>query len=198
MNKRNKLKPITHTILPTKYGEFTLYIFKKSVSNMENLVLIKGNIKNSKICIPVRVHSSCATGDIFGSLRCDCGKQLETAMKLITLNKEGIIIYLSQEGRGIGLTNKIKSYVLQDQGLDTVEANKKLGFAPDMRTYKKAIQILAYFNVTKVELMTNNPKKIQALEKVGITVKRHPLWVGRTKYNKKYLATKINKLKHLK
>jgi 3,4-dihydroxy 2-butanone 4-phosphate synthase/GTP cyclohydrolase II len=183
--------------IPTKYGEFTMYIFKKDHSRKQDVVLVKGQIKDSKTFVPLRIHSSCITGDIFGSLRCDCGKQLETALKVIQKKENGILIYLDQEGRGIGLVSKLKAYVLQDQGLDTVEANLRLGYPADLRTYSSVIDILKHFKVDKVEIMTNNPDKIDALKKAGIKVRRHPLWVGRSKHNRVYLATKLSKMNHM-
>ncbi len=145
----------------------------------------------------VRVHSECFTGDIFGSLRCDCGEQLETAMELLQKEKAGILIYLKQEGRGIGLINKIKAYKIQEQGLDTIEANHKLGFSSDLRNYALAAHILRYLNVTTINLLTNNPHKMSDLELYGITVaQRIPLEGKAHVNNKNYLSTKKNKMGH--
>ncbi|MBI2436895.1 MAG: GTP cyclohydrolase II [Candidatus Magasanikbacteria bacterium] len=198
MAKVKAKKMLAQTTLPTRYGNFELYVFEGLDPHRDEVVITKGKIRNSKTYVPLRIHSSCVTGDIFGSMRCDCGKQLETALKTIQKKGFGMLIYLDQEGRGIGLVNKIKAYTLQDEGYDTVEANKRLGFASDLRNYDSVIEILRYFDIKKVELMTNNSEKIEVLKKAEFSVRRHPLWVGRSKYNKKYLATKVSKMKHLK
>mgnify|MGYP001615925178 FL=1 len=145
----------------------------------------------------VRLHSACATGEIFGSLRCDCQAQLHKAFKAIGQAKTGVLIYLNQEGRGIGLVNKIKAYVLQDKGLDTAQANEQLGFAKDERNYAIAAHILKDLNITQIILLTNNPAKIKDLEKFGLEVKRKALQTKPTKYNRYYLATKRKKLGHI-
>jgi len=145
----------------------------------------------------VRIHSSCHTGDIFGSFRCDCGPQLEHALKLIEKNGSGVLLYLSQEGRGIGLFNKIKAYALQDEGLDTVEANERLGFAPDMRDYHVAAAILEDLQISSIDLLTNNPNKEKQLAELGIAInKRIPLEIPPNEYDKRYLQTKKEKLHH--
>ncbi len=176
--------------LPTKYGLFKILIYQSSA------VLIMGNVKNPKPIL-VRIHSQCLTGDSFYSLRCDCGWQLQTSMKKIQKAGRGIIIYLNQEGRGLGLTNKIKAYSLQDQGLDTVDANNALGLPSDTRDYSLAADILKDLHITSINLLTNNPQKIDQLEKYGITVnKRISLEVTPNKNNKKYLKTKKEKMGH--
>jgi len=146
-----------------------------------------------------RVHSECLTGDALHSLRCDCGPQLQAAMKMLAENKSGILLYLRQEGRGIGLVNKIRAYALQDQGHDTVEANEMLGFPADLREYNICLDILQHFNITSVNLLTNNPKKVSALEEVGISVaQRTSLHEGKNEKNTEYLNTKRDKMGHLR
>ncbi len=182
--------------LPTEYGIFNIKTYEDTLSGVVHIVLMKGEI-NPEEPILVRVHSECFTGDIFGSRRCDCGEQLHKAMKEIA-KKEGVILYLRQEGRGIGLANKLKAYELQDQGMDTVEANVELGFPPDLRDYGIGAQILADLGVKKIRLMTNNPRKIVGLEGYGIEiVERVSIQVQPRKENEKYLATKKSKLGHL-
>lgn len=178
-------------ILPTEYGTF-----KISVYQGEHTVLIKGaNLSIEPVL--VRIHSQCLTGDTFLSLRCDCRQQLHQSMKLIQKEDRGVIIYLNQEGRGIGLANKIKAYALQDSGLDTVEANKKLGLEADPRNYKIAAQILKYLKISKISLLTNNPDKENQIKRYGITVVNCiPLEVIPNRNNKNYLQTKKNKLGH--
>jgi len=176
--------------LPTKYGLFKILIYQS------NVVLFMGDINNQKPIL-TRIHSQCLTGDSFYSLRCDCGDQLQASMKKIQKKSRGIIIYLNQEGRGLGLTNKIKAYSLQDQGLDTVDANHALGLPSDARDYFLAASILKDLKIRSVNLLTNNPEKIDQLEKYGITVnKRIPLEVTPNKVNKKYLKTKKEKMGH--
>lgn len=182
--------------LPTKfYGDFIIHVYEDKEGN-HHVALVKGNV-NGKKNVLVRVHSECLTGDTFHSLRCDCGEQIEKALSMI--GKEGgILVYLRQEGRGIGLLNKIKAYNLQDQGMDTVEANEKLGFKPDLRDYTIGAQILADLGLTTIKLLTNNPKKISGLEKYGLKiVKRIPLIIKANKHTEKYLKAKKEKLGHL-
>lgn len=179
--------------LPTEYGDFDVIVYE-SDEGLHHVALIKGNINKKDVL--VRVHSECLTGDVLHSLRCDCRQQLDKALKLI--GKEGgVLVYLRQEGRGIGLLNKIKAYSLQDRGLDTVEANEKLGFKGDMRDYTIGVQILADLGLKRIRLMTNNPMKIEGLEKYGIEiVERVPLIIKPNTTNKKYLEAKKKKLGH--
>jgi 3,4-dihydroxy 2-butanone 4-phosphate synthase/GTP cyclohydrolase II len=192
----NNLKKVAKTILPTKYGKFRLHAYQEP-AGPTHLALIVGNVKGAAR-LPVRLHSECVTGDALGSLRCDCGSQLESAMKFIQNKKRGVLIYLDQEGRGIGLANKMKAYALQDKGLDTVEANFRLGFVEDKRDYFAAAKILKDLGVKSILLITNNPKKIQGIKKYGIKVEgRIPLITKPNEYNERYLKTKKEKLGHL-
>ena len=183
--------------LPTKFGEFTISTFEEPCGK-DHIALTIGDIKNENT-VMCRVHSECLTGDALHSLRCDCGPQLQAAMKKLAKNKSGILLYLRQEGRGIGLVNKIRAYALQDQGHDTVEANEMLGFAADLREYNICLDILEHFKITSVNLLTNNPKKVSALEEVGIRVtQRTSLHEGENEENQEYLNTKRDKLGHLR
>ena len=185
------------TKLPTKFGEFRIIVFKNEVDHKEHLMIVKGDVRG-KSDVLMRIHSECLTGDVFGSHRCDCGEQLENALRSIEEQGEGIVIYMRQEGRGIGLTNKIKAYTLQDQGYDTVEANVKLGFPPDMREYSLAAQMLRELDVKSVKLLTNNPEKKEDLERWGIIVsKRVPIVIKANSINAKYLNTKKEKMRHM-
>lgn len=176
--------------LPTKYGHFELIPFQEKLNGLQHMALIKGSFTVNDTIL-TRIHSACATGDLFGSLRCDCGEQLIQAMKIIENNGSGIIVYLQQEGRGIGLMNKMKAYKLQELGMDTVEANLQLGFAPDEREYQIGAEILSTLGINKVKLLTNNPDKILGLEQNGIqVVKRIPLIIDSNPFNKYYLHTK--------
>ncbi|MEM3373069.1 MAG: GTP cyclohydrolase II [Candidatus Anstonellales archaeon] len=192
------ISPYSESVLTTKFGKFKIFIFQDNKESCnEHAVLVKGDLKKLDNCL-VRIHSECKTGDVFGSYRCDCGPQLRKAFELINKEKRGIIIYLAQEGRGIGLGNKIKAYSLQDQGYDTVEANKKLGFDPDLRDFTIAAEILKYFGINSVRLITNNPKKVQELEKNGINVtERVPCIIRPNRFNLNYLKTKRKKMGHL-
>lgn len=183
--------------LPTVYGDFEIYLYRSETDNKNHIALVKGNILHDKPAL-VRVHSECLTGDVFGSLRCDCNDQLVAAMKKVEENGSGIVLYMRQEGRGIGLTNKIQAYNLQDGGLDTVEANEKLGFRADLRDYGIGAQILLDLGVRKMRLMTNNPKKVVGLEGYGLEiVERLPLEIKPHQHNEKYLKAKRDKLGHL-
>ncbi len=184
--------------IPTQHaGEFTAIVYKNDVDGLEHLALVKGDIAD-KDPVLVRVHSECLTGDIFGSCRCDCGPQLHAAMKMVDEEGAGVILYMRQEGRGIGLVNKLKAYNLQDDGLDTVEANHRLGFEADLRDYGIGAQILRDLGVRKMALLTNNPKKIVGLEGYGIeVVARHPIEIPPCPENQGYLQCKRDKMGHL-
>jgi 3,4-dihydroxy 2-butanone 4-phosphate synthase/GTP cyclohydrolase II len=184
--------------IPTRYGgEFKLIVYENDVDEMKHVALIKGDISPEDEIL-VRVHSECLTGDVFGSERCDCGAQLHTAMKMVEEADRGVIVYMHQEGRGIGLVNKIKAYELQEQGKDTVEANIALGFKEDLRDYGIGAQILADIGVRKMRLMTNNPKKIVGLEGYGLTItERVPIEIRPNQNNIQYLQTKKHKMGHI-
>ncbi|MGB2599532.1 MAG: bifunctional 3,4-dihydroxy-2-butanone-4-phosphate synthase/GTP cyclohydrolase II [Candidatus Omnitrophota bacterium] len=193
--KENLIIKQAETVLPTPYGEFKLYAYQSKIDDYQHLALVKGDITKGEV--PVRVHSQCLTGDIFHSLRCDCGEQLEEAMKYISGKNKGVILYLSQEGRGIGILNKLRAYELQDKGCDTVEANEKLGFKADLRDYGIGAQILADLRLKKIQLLTNNPRKVIGLEGYGLKiVKRIPLEIKPKARNRSYLKTKKQKLGH--
>ena len=195
--KKTLIKKIETTKLPTTYGDFLLHLYQDKFENKQHIALTHGNIQNKQPTL-VRVHSECVTGDIFSSIRCDCGSQLDYAMKKIVEVGSGIIIYLKQEGRGIGLKHKIQAYKLQDEGLDTVEANEKLGFPPDMRDYGTGAQILKDLGITKLNIMTNNPKKLVGLEGHGLEIaERIKIKMPTAPENEKYLSTKAKKLGHL-
>jgi 3,4-dihydroxy 2-butanone 4-phosphate synthase/GTP cyclohydrolase II len=182
---------------PTKYGDFTIMAYKSTVDTDEHVALVMGDVRDGKPVL-VRVHSECVTGDVLGSLRCDCGDQVQIAMKMIGKEGRGVFLYMRQEGRGIGLHNKLKAYELQDKGLDTVEANIALGFEPDLRDYGIGAQILADLGLHDIRLLTNNPKKIIGLESYGLkVVESIRLIVKPTEHNKVYLRTKKEKMEHL-
>ena len=190
------IEEVVRVDMPTKYGDFQLVAFKEKNSNNEHLALLKGKWEKDEPVL-VRVHSSCFTGDILGSLRCDCGEQLQKAMKMVEKEGKGAILYMNQEGRGIGLLNKLKAYRLQEQGMDTVEANLHLGFQMDQRDYGLGAQMLRHLNITKLRLMTNNPKKRVGLVGYGLEIVENiPIEVHPNEHNEKYLQTKRDKLGH--
>ena len=196
---RNEIlvREVVRAKLPTEFGIFELVGFDNDIDDKEHVALVKGEITPDEPVL-VRVHSECLTGDIFHSVRCDCGDQLHRAMEMIEEEGKGVIVYMRQEGRGIGLINKLKAYHLQDKGRDTVEANIELGFAPDLRDYGIGAQILVYLGVRKMKLMTNNPKKIIGLEGYGLEiVERIAIEIPPTKENKRYLKTKKDKMGHI-
>jgi 3,4-dihydroxy 2-butanone 4-phosphate synthase/GTP cyclohydrolase II len=183
--------------LPTKFGEFRVIAYRSTTDPAEHLAVVMGDV-NTDEPVLVRVHSQCLTGDIFHSLRCDCGEQIEMAMKRIAAEGRGVVLYMRQEGRGIGLHNKIKAYALQDKGMDTVEANLALGFKADQRDYGVGAQILADLGIKKMRLMTNNPKKMSSLASYGLEiVEQLPLTTKPNPHNRRYLQTKQRKLGHL-
>ncbi len=193
----NHIRRETEARLPTRLGTFRIITYCSSVENKDAVALVKGDVR-SKRDVLVRIHSECLTGDAFLSERCDCGYQLHIAMKMIEQEGRGIVIYMRQEGRGIGLLNKLRAYALQDRGFDTVEANEQLGFAPDLREYGTAASILHELGVNSVRLMTNNPEKIDALKKHGIAVTRRiPLIPPKSRHNVHYLLTKKEKMRHM-
>lgn len=198
---RRKHERLVHKVaearLPTRFGEFTMIAYKSTVDTDEHVALIKGDIINGEPVL-VRVHSECLTGDVFGSLRCDCGDQITLAMHDIAREERGVFLYMRQEGRGIGLHNKVKAYELQDKGMDTVEANIALGFPADLRDYGIGAQILADLGLKNIRLLTNNPKKVVGLESYGLKiVETVPLIVKPTPFNMRYLETKKEKLGHM-
>jgi 3,4-dihydroxy 2-butanone 4-phosphate synthase/GTP cyclohydrolase II len=198
LRTENSIYLLSEARLPTKYGEFTIYAYQSQIDGIEHIALVKGQLQNSEDVL-VRVHSECMTGDIFGSLRCDCGQQLEKAMETIEQQGLGVIIYIKgHEGRGIGLANKLKAYELQDQGLDTVDANLNLGFKADDRKYHIAAYILKHLGVKSIKIVTNNPHKINSLIEHGVKVTgRFPISLAPHEHNQGYLLTKKAKLGHL-
>ena len=190
-----KVKRVAEAKLPTEYGDFKVINYQ-TTSGQNHLALVSGDIKG-KSNVLVRVHSECLTGDLFKSKRCDCGPQLETAMCMIA-KSGGALVYLGQEGRGIGLTNKLKAYQFQEEGMDTVDANAKLGFRADLRDYTIGAMILADLGLTTIRLLTNNPKKIEGLEKYGLkVVERMPIEIPPNKINFNYMKAKKEKLGHI-
>lgn len=183
--------------LPTQWGVFTIHGFEDEVTGKEHVALVMGDTGSGEPLL-TRIHSECLTGDCLFSQRCDCGPQLQFAIESVAAEGRGLILYLRQEGRGIGLLNKLKAYELQDSGADTVEANERLGFEADSREYKICQPMLEYFNVQSVRLLTNNPRKVEAMREMGVQVaERLPIHVGINSHNESYLAVKIDKLGHL-
>jgi GTP cyclohydrolase II len=192
---KHGMKEAAHAFFPTRYGNFTVHAFVDRKGG-EHLALTRCDHRHPGP-VPVRIHSRCLTGDTLTSMRCDCRDQLEASLRYLERKKCGMLIYLDQEGRGIGLANKIRAYSLQDQGMDTVEANVHLGFGEDMRDYSVAAQILKHFGVAEIALLTNNPAKIADLRRHGIkVVERIPLITKSNRYNRKYLETKKRKMNH--
>ena len=203
---REKLiEKLVEVDLPTEFGQFHVYAYRNTMEDAgdcrTHIALVAGDIagaSESDAGVLVRVHSECLTGDVFGSLRCDCGPQLRAAMEMIEREGAGVLLYMRQEGRGIGIVNKLKAYKLQEEGLDTVDANIALGYAPDLRDYGTGAQILMDLGLKKIRLMTNNPQKVIGLEGYGIQiVDRIPLVVEPNEFNKKYLITKESKMGHI-
>lgn len=195
--RENLVRRIETTRLPSRFGEFTLHVFQSDTDEHSHIALVKGEI-TPDVPVLVRVHSECLTGDVFGSLRCDCNEQLVSAMSAIEREGKGVLVYMRQEGRGIGLLNKIRAYKLQDQGLDTVEANEQLGFRADLRDYGIGAQILRDLGVGKMRLMTNNPRKVVGLSAYGLEiVERLALEIRPNDHNERYLEAKRDKLGHL-
>ena len=193
-----QIEVLSEVDLPTDLGHFRLRLYHSAVDGLDHLALIKGDLHSPDTPPLVRVHSECMTGDVFHSARCDCGRQLDAAMRMIEEAGRGLVLYMRQEGRGIGLANKMDAYALQEQGLDTVEANKKLGFAEDLRDYGVGAQILADLGLRKIRLMTNNPRKVVGLQGYGLEiVERVPLVIPPSRFNQRYLDTKKNKMGHL-
>jgi GTP cyclohydrolase II len=196
-NGRTVVRNVAHAALPTRYGRFTIYGFEGNGPQEEAVALVRGNL-NGKTAPLVRVHSQCLTGDVLASLRCDCRAQLELSLKKIGQASSGILLYLPQEGRGIGLMNKLRAYELQDGGMDTVEANQELGFAADARDYDFSAQILKQLGAKRIRLLSNNPEKVRQLEKAGIrVVDRVPCQPRVSKTSRAYLQTKKAKMGHI-
>ena len=192
------VKFVSSAKLPTRFAQFTLYGFEELATGQEHVALVLGDVA-SDAPVLCRIHSECLTGDSFFSLRCDCGPQLERAMESIAGEGRGVILYLRQEGRGIGLLNKIKAYALQDSGADTVEANEQLGFAADGREYKICKPMLDHLGVSELRLMTNNPRKIDGMKAIGVKVSEIvPIRTGENPHNEEYLSVKVRKLGHIK
>ncbi|MFH1665837.1 MAG: bifunctional 3,4-dihydroxy-2-butanone-4-phosphate synthase/GTP cyclohydrolase II [Candidatus Omnitrophota bacterium] len=195
MEKENLIEKVAETVLPTSFGEFRLFAYRSLIDDYQHLALVMGDVTGGEPL--VRVHSQCLTGDVFHSIRCDCGDQLDKAMRMISDEGKGVILYLSQEGRGIGILNKIKAYQLQDEGYDTVDANEKLGFKADLRDYGIGAQILADLGLKKIRILTNNPRKIIGLKGYGLEViGRVPLETRPGAKNSAYLRTKKERLGH--
>jgi 3,4-dihydroxy 2-butanone 4-phosphate synthase / GTP cyclohydrolase II len=196
MQCESLVRVVAETRLPLRFGEFRALVYENEITKEQHLALVKGHIDPNEPVL-VRVHSSCLTGDVFGSFRCDCGEQLRMALRLIAEEGTGVLLYLQQEGRGIGLVNKLRAYALQDAGRDTVQANEELGFKPDLRDYGIGAQILAHLGVKRMRQMTNNPRKVVGLAGYGLeVVDRVPIQVRPQKHNVQYLRTKHEKLGH--
>ena len=194
---KEKVSVYAETNLPTLYGEFKVYVFRNTIDHKEHLAIVKGAPEDGEN-IPVRIHSECLTSEVLGSLKCDCREQLQGAFKYIAVQGQGIILYMRQEGRGIGLGNKIRAYALQEKGFDTVEANHILGFPDDLRRYDVAAAMLHTLGVKSVQLLTNNPQKIAGVEEYGIAVReRIPLIIEPNHVNRDYLFTKSQKSGHM-
>jgi 3,4-dihydroxy 2-butanone 4-phosphate synthase/GTP cyclohydrolase II len=197
LNSETLVEQVAATQLPTDFGEFKAVAFRNTLIDQVHIALVKGEITPDRPTL-VRVHSQCLTGDVFGSHRCDCGEQLAQALNMIEKEGNGVLLYLYQEGRGIGILNKLKAYALQDEGHDTVQANAELGFKPDLRDYGIGAQILRALGLGKIRIMSNNPRKIVGLEAYGLDmVERVPIEVQPKKHNIKYLKTKQDKMGHL-
>ena len=183
--------------LPSKYGSFKVVAFENNKDGKDHIMIIKGDVEDAEGVL-ARVHSSCVTGDVLGSLRCDCGDQLKEALSMIEKEGQGVFLYMQQEGRGIGLTNKIKAYMYQDKGMDTYDANLLLGFSPDQRTYELAAAMLNKFHIASIRLITNNPQKIRDLEESGVKIKSVvPIEISPNRFNRYYLETKKEKFGHI-
>jgi len=192
-----QIKNLVQTRIPTRYGEFVLHYYSNNIDTKEHVAFVKGSVAN-KNRVPVRIHSECFTGDVLGSRRCDCGEQLDKALQIISNAGQGVLIYLRQEGRGIGLLKKLQAYNLQDQGMDTVDANIHLGHLDDERDYTFAALMLQDLGVNSIRLITNNPRKIDALTQLGIKVEdRIPIESVFHNDNRAYLTTKVEKMSHL-
>ncbi len=197
LNGRDDLVLVARAQLPTTHGAFEIVGFYEPSTGKEHTAIVKGEVAGLSDVV-LRVHSQCHTGDVLGSLRCDCQAQLEAALDFIGTQPAGVVLYLSQEGRGIGLLNKIKAYQLQDLGLDTIEANVYLGFSPDSRRYANAARMIALLGIRSIALLTNNPEKIQGLERENVVITRRiPLVIAENPHNKSYLETKKNHMGHL-
>ncbi len=197
LKQHSLIAEVAESVLPTEFGDFTIKVFRNTCDENEHVALIKGTIDSTKPTV-VRVHSECLTGDVFGSRRCDCGPQLHKALEIISKHESGVLLYMRQEGRGIGLLNKIKAYALQDNGMDTVEANTHLGFKPDARDYGIGAQILSSLGIREMRLLTNNPTKRVGIESFGLTVvERLPLEIEPQETNREYLTTKKEKMGHI-
>ncbi|MBA3269957.1 MAG: GTP cyclohydrolase II [Acidobacteria bacterium] len=197
LGRMTPIRLVSSAKLPTEYGDFTIHAFEHSLGVETHVALVRGDVGTGENVL-TRVHSSCVTGDIFHSARCDCGPQLQTAMRQIADEGRGVVLYLDQEGRGIGLANKIRAYALQDEGCDTVEANERLGFAADLRDYRSAVRMLHLLGVRSVRLLSNNPRKLAGVCADGVSVsERVPIEILATATTERYLRTKKAKLGHV-